>query len=297
MAKLKTGDRVIYAFNDQRYNALVANVVEGFNRGTGVTGTHITLAYIQQGLKLPTVATGVTELTEGKKVGFLLDEDLDTVARRVLLDMNETKHYTDGSSASGPGPLPNLSPEQQDALSGTGAFYIKDGQRHPCPKHGEATHCRDCDKEMIAIGVGVPICEECLNKGLTEGHYFRGTGTPFPSAADLDAHAEEQKVKAATEPSESDPTQGVDTAEASSETSDPVGGPGMSATAEAGEVDPSGHSEDPTPADTLQASQPTGTANVSASGKHESFKEHLHHLGEEIVDGLGNAIGEAKFGE
>lgn len=265
MAKLKTGDRVIYAFNDQRYNALVANVVEGFNRGTGVTGTHITLAYIQQGLKLPTVVTGVTELTEGKKVGFLLeperirgfgeavyeeliakhegDSDIgqtqvarllellhEPAVREFIKDRSnqslmleavgdgpsdpepddapgayETEQYADGSSASGPGPLPNLSPEQQDALSGSGAFYIKDGQRHPCPKHGEATHCRDCDKEMIMTGVGVPTCEECLNKGLAEGHYFRGTGTPFPTAADLDAHADEQKAKAATEPSEPDP--------------------------------------------------------------------------------------------
>lgn len=28
----------------------------------------------------------------------------------------ETKHYTDGSSATGPGPLPDLSPEQQAAF-------------------------------------------------------------------------------------------------------------------------------------------------------------------------------------
>jgi hypothetical protein len=31
----------------------------------------------------------------------------------------ETKHYSDGSSATGPGPLPDQSPAQQDAAAET----------------------------------------------------------------------------------------------------------------------------------------------------------------------------------
>lgn len=39
----------------------------------------------------------------------------------------ETKHYTDGSSATGPAPLPDLSPEQQAAQQGAMQQAANDG--------------------------------------------------------------------------------------------------------------------------------------------------------------------------
>ena len=58
---LKAGDRVLYSVNGTLYNALVLGATEGHHSGTGSFGTH------------PTILTVVSELTEGKKTGFVVE--------------------------------------------------------------------------------------------------------------------------------------------------------------------------------------------------------------------------------
>ena len=46
----------------------------------------------------------------------------------------EFKEYSDGTSAFGPGPLPDLSPDQQDALTATPQQSYPGARRGPKPK-------------------------------------------------------------------------------------------------------------------------------------------------------------------
>lgn len=71
---LKAGDRVLYSVNGTLYNALVLGATEGRHSGTGNFGTHLKIVYVDpQGVPaLPTILTGVSELAEGKKTGFVI---------------------------------------------------------------------------------------------------------------------------------------------------------------------------------------------------------------------------------
>ncbi len=52
------------------------------------------------------------DASEAKPMEGSIDGRSDSEAAAPI----ETKHYADGSSATGPGPMPELSPEQQDRL-------------------------------------------------------------------------------------------------------------------------------------------------------------------------------------
>ena len=49
----------------------------------------------------------------------------------------ETKHYTDGSSATGPGPLPDHSPEQQARAKVVAAVLTENGMPVSSPDEGD----------------------------------------------------------------------------------------------------------------------------------------------------------------
>jgi hypothetical protein len=72
---LKAGDRVLYSVNGTLYNALVLGATEGRHSGTGNFGTHLKIVYVDpQGVPaLPTILTGISELADGKKTGFVVE--------------------------------------------------------------------------------------------------------------------------------------------------------------------------------------------------------------------------------
>jgi hypothetical protein len=61
-----------------------------------------------------------------------------------------------------------------------GRYTDRNGIDREAPIPGEATECRDCGKEMVMDGWGVPTCADCFEQGEREGRYFRATGGTQP---------------------------------------------------------------------------------------------------------------------
>jgi hypothetical protein len=207
MAKLQTGDRVLYAVNDKRFNALVCSAVDGFNRGTGVVGLHLTLAFVTPELKIPTVVSGVKELVEGKKVGFVLEsriedlkDEVDRMTEAHLETLNaygrlagETMNFSKVNEGNPSAADLDAVAEEQKANDLPGGFYTdKSGVTRSCPIDGELTHCRECGAEMVMRGFGVPTCDNCTKEMVADGRLFIGTGPAYAS--------EQQKAAVETDP-------------------------------------------------------------------------------------------------
>jgi len=226
---LKVGDRVLYSVNGTLYNALVLGATEGRHSGTGNFGTHLKIVYVDpQGVPaLPTILTGVSELVEGKKTGFVIDlgwrtdskavNEMFDAQNRTEKDLAEARHMAEVYRSAYKVAARNLncaeyslkqfllSPEKRDKFPrgfSLGADLDRDGKpiiidiggHSPIPVLGTVGE----DDWKSAVAHSGPMGGEVVSIEAGAANMQRTD----PSASDLDAIADEQKAAIATDTSQ-----------------------------------------------------------------------------------------------
>lgn len=286
----KFGDSVTYQMGDVQVNALVVQ------SNPQPDGEHLVVVYLDP------------RLASNSMAGSLVDK---SVAKAFASPLSEGKTYgwkelavaEPASAPESPSDvfLDNLMPHLLE-LSKTVAEIA------PCMEISPDGTLISANTLLKSMSTQVPAPVQPKNPAMMEdvlaaqkaGSSKQLIMEGIPSAADLDADANEKKAKEATvsvdeaqgevQPGDpesphaiskaavaADPTQGADSAEMSSETSAPITGPDTSAAVQ------------------NSAQQETSTSSPEPSPKplepHETLKEKL----EDIEHAVGEAIGEAKF--